>query len=229
MPGSDEKLFAKLAVAAGHITREQLEECLQIQESSAGNKTLWEIMVDRSYLDVHTTNTILEKVEQQLAARRTAGRQKVEKFFGDIAVSRGYCSAEQMDRAIAEQKSRMEGGRNQRLGELCVEMGVLTAEQVALVLNEQNRSILVCEGCGAAYSVEGFPAGKRWRCRACRDSPPCPSTSFSQSRLSEAGAKKSPQALPGRPLRPPGLGRGPRRRDSATTTSSRRSPREAWA
>jgi serine/threonine protein kinase/formylglycine-generating enzyme required for sulfatase activity len=221
MPGSDEKLFAKLAVAAGHITREQLEECLQIQESSAGNKTLWEIMVDRSYLDVHTTNTILEKVEEQHAARRTAGQQKVEKFFGDIAVSRGYCSAEQMDRAIAEQKSRMEGGRNQRLGELCVEMGVLTAEQVALVLNEQNRSILVCEGCGAAYSVEGFPAGKRWRCRVCNNMLEVPGVPGFASvpidqLLSEQIERSGREEVAASPAGPPAAPAGPRARAEKT-------------
>jgi serine/threonine protein kinase/formylglycine-generating enzyme required for sulfatase activity len=166
VPGSEEKLFAKLALASGHITREQLEECISIQGSSAQKKTLWEIMVDRSYLDPHTTNQLLEKVEQQKQTTFKAKR-KVEKFFGDIAVSRGFCTSEQMEQAITEQKKRMEEGRNQRLGELCVELGLLTAEQVALVLNEQNRSILVCDGCGAAYGVEGFPAGKRWRCKVC--------------------------------------------------------------
>ncbi len=165
MAGTDEKLFAKLAVEGGYVTHEQLRECLQLQGSSGENKTLWEIMVDKSYIDAHTTNKLLERVERRQVTVKA--KRKVEKFFGDIAVSRGFCTAEQMDAAIAEQKNRMESGRNQRLGELCVELGIMTAEQVALVLSEQNRSILVCDGCGAAYGVEGFPAGKRWRCKVC--------------------------------------------------------------
>lgn len=165
MIGPDEKLFGQIAVGEGFITHEQLQECLTLKSESGADKTLWEIMIDRSYLDHHTTNRLLEQVDQQKT--QIKAKQKVERFFGDIAVSRAFCSSEQMQKAIAEQKKRMQDGRNQRLGELCVEMGILTPEQVALVLDEQNRRIVVCSGCGSAYSVEGFPAGKRWRCKVC--------------------------------------------------------------
>ena len=129
MSARNEELFGRIAVSDGYITREQLEECLSVKSQSDSNSTLWQIMVEKSYIDHHTTNKILEKVDRELKAEKS--NRGVDKFFGDVAVSNGFCTAEQMEQAIAEQKRRMQEGRNQRLGELCVEMGILTPQQIA--------------------------------------------------------------------------------------------------
>ncbi len=161
----DEKLFGEIAVSEGHITPEQLQECQSLQTQSGDEKALWQILVEKSYLDHHSTNQLLDKVKRKKTSIRS--KRKVAKFFGDIAVARGFCTAEQMDEVLAEQRRRMESGHNQRFGELSVEMGVLDLRQVAQILEEQNRSVVLCEGCGSAYNVEGFAAGKRWRCKVC--------------------------------------------------------------
>lgn len=165
IPDQQERLFAQLAVADGHISHEQLSECLTLKSSSQEEKALWEVMVEKSYIDLATAKALLDKVQAKKTVAKA--KSKVEEFFGDVAVSRGYCTREQMARALAQQKERMQAGHNQRLGELCVELKVLTPEQVADILAEQQRKILVCERCGSAYNVEGFSVGKRWRCRVC--------------------------------------------------------------
>jgi len=165
MPGPDEKLFGAIAIGEGYISREELDECITLQLNSGNQKTLWEILIEKSYIDKKNTNEILEKVEHKKTILKA--KSKVEKFFGDIAISKGYCTAEKIHAVIEEQKKQMQNGRNQRLGELCVESGVLTSEQVADILAEQDRNIVVCKGCGSAYNVEGFAAGKRWRCKVC--------------------------------------------------------------
>jgi serine/threonine protein kinase/formylglycine-generating enzyme required for sulfatase activity len=209
MPKQDEIIFGQIAVSEGHITTEQLEECLTLQSESGGHKTLWEIVVEKSYIDRHITNQLLEKIDHRKSISKT--RNKIESYFGDIAASKRFCTREQIDQAIAEQKKRMQSGRNQRLGELCVELGILTPEQVALILNEQNRSIVVCEGCGSAYNVEGFPAGKRWRCKVCNamlevsGAPAFASLPIDQllSEQIEEAAKEEPGPAPVKAKKPP--------------------------
>jgi len=92
---------------------------------------------------------------------------KGEKVFGMIAKKLGYLSKEQIRECVEEQRRRMRSGENVRLGEVCVEKGYLTVQEVNEILQEQQRSVLVCPGCGTPYSIEGFPVGKRWRCKVC--------------------------------------------------------------
>ena len=64
---------------------------------------------------------------------------KVEVLFGKIAVSCGYITDAQLDRAIEEQSARKQP---QHLGRLMVEMGLLTEEELMTVLaiQRENRS-----------------------------------------------------------------------------------------
>jgi|GEM_PF-1177346 len=93
--------------------------------------------------------------------------KKQEKFFGILAVRKGFLSNEQLQRAVAIQNEYMKRGRNKRFGEVCVELGLLTEEQVEEILRIQKRSVLICGNCGVPYLIEGFPPGKKWRCKKC--------------------------------------------------------------
>ena len=98
MQQHDEKLFGDMAVQKGYITHEQLQECLTLKTESGDEKALWQIVVEKSYIDHHTTNQLLDNIKRKKTAMKS--KKKVDKFFGDIAVTKGFCSAEQMDKVL---------------------------------------------------------------------------------------------------------------------------------
>jgi len=81
--------------------------------------------------------------------------------FGRLALQLGLVTAEQLQDAEALLADiRASGGPVPRLGEVMVEMGVLTPGQVEQVLARQDKTILACAACGARFNV----AGLRPRC-----------------------------------------------------------------
>jgi len=97
----------------------------------------------------------------------TSGEGKKERFFGIIAVRKGFIKEEELRRVLSIQSEYARKGMNKRLGEVCVELGMLTPQQVEEVLRVQERSILLCSNCNTPYLIEGFPPGKKWRCKMC--------------------------------------------------------------
>jgi len=90
-----------------------------------------------------------------------------EGLFGVLAVRKGLLSNEQLQSCLQEQKRLAGLGENLRLGEVAVRLGFMTAEQVQDILRAQKEEVIVCENCGTPYSLEGLPAGKKFRCRKC--------------------------------------------------------------
>ncbi|MCX7703897.1 MAG: serine/threonine protein kinase, partial [Planctomycetota bacterium] len=93
--------------------------------------------------------------------------KKAEKFFGIVAVRKGFLREEELQRALAIQNEYMKRGRNKRLGEVCVELGLLEEKDVEEILRIQKRSVMLCGNCGTPYLIDAFPPGKKWRCKRC--------------------------------------------------------------
>ncbi|MBI3271244.1 MAG: protein kinase [Planctomycetes bacterium] len=88
-------------------------------------------------------------------------------LFGKLILRRGWATEAQVSEGLRLQQESELGGRARQLGEILVEKGVLTVQQVKELLAEQNKCILKCEGCGTKYNVSGLEPGKTIKCMKC--------------------------------------------------------------
>lgn len=90
------------------------------------------------------------------------------KALGEILVERKLCTDEQLAAAMTVQQQRARSGVFNRLGEILVEQGVMSADDIRSALADQNLTILVCEKCFTQFNVERFKPDRLYQCRRCR-------------------------------------------------------------
>ncbi|MBI3271844.1 MAG: serine/threonine protein kinase [Planctomycetes bacterium] len=90
-----------------------------------------------------------------------------ELLFGKLAVERGRVTQEQLAACLAEKERRDAGGAPIGIGALLVERGHLAPADVQEILRQQGKALLRCPACKLQYNVQGFEAGKRFRCKKC--------------------------------------------------------------
>jgi serine/threonine protein kinase/formylglycine-generating enzyme required for sulfatase activity/ribosomal protein L37AE/L43A len=178
--------FGEIALEKGFISRKQFHKCRK--ESTALGISIEEILVEKGYLTPEQAEEVQESLssmteptelldspgvtESESKADSAAQSSMVTEsglgsLFGEIAVEMGFATTDQIEMCSKEQARRMQEGQNQRLGDVCIDMGVLAPEQVEEILRLQRVSYVVCKECGASYDLGKLPAGKRWRCTKC--------------------------------------------------------------
>lgn len=90
------------------------------------------------------------------------------KPLGEILLERTLISAEDLERCVARQRERQRQGSFVRLGDVIVDEGLLTAEEIAKALEAQDLTILVCERCDAQFNVELYKDTMEYPCLRCR-------------------------------------------------------------
>ena len=111
--------LGELLLNEGIITSEQLDRALSVQKSQKAYKPLGEICVELQFLSSAQLNRILNKYQKRI---RT----------GDLLVNLGLISQEQLQTALAKQKST---GR--KLGKILIEMGFITENPLIHTLTIQ--------------------------------------------------------------------------------------------
>ncbi|HZU97886.1 MAG TPA: protein kinase [Planctomycetota bacterium] len=91
----------------------------------------------------------------------------MSRALGDLVVARGLADASAVDRAIERQRQQAKGGVFRRLGEILVEDGILSSEQVNELLRLQGKQIRVCSVCFAQYNVDQEADPASIRCGRC--------------------------------------------------------------
>lgn len=87
--------------------------------------------------------------------------------FGMLAVTLGFLTREQLRALLDEQRRLRLAGVERRFGELCLEQGLLTTDQVLTVLRAQGKHILTCGQCQKGYNIHGYRSGLKYWCRHC--------------------------------------------------------------
>lgn len=123
--GLDDKLFGSAAVELRLLTSTQLGECYVLQR----DQPLAQVCAEHGYLT-------RDQVEQVLRYQRELQRrlQGEAHLFGRVAMSLKLLTMEQLRDCLVRQQS---SGFKQRLGEITIERGLLTPEQVAQILQRQ--------------------------------------------------------------------------------------------
>lgn len=137
MPDKDALLFCKLAVAAKYITQDIADEYLALRDAQARTGVFQEIgqpLVERG-------DMTQEQVERVREAQRMVELHEMDKQFGNIAVSKGFATAEDVKKGLHIQSREMlsKPPRVRSLGEIMKEEGLLTDHQIEVLLRIQER------------------------------------------------------------------------------------------
>jgi len=162
---ADTSLLGRLAVELKKITPAQLDECVAEQRENPSLQ-LGSVMVKKGYLDFATLLLLLKLQDKKLGERsRHSSLRKRDNLFGRVAVEYGFCTQEQMNEALRLQAEKPDPDR--QLGELLIERGVLRREDVQLILEIQDKKVLLCTSCRTQYNVAGHRPGQPFVCKRC--------------------------------------------------------------
>lgn len=172
-----DSLFGRIAMGMGHVTPEQVRECVQEQDRArkgprgkeAKPPKLGEIMHARGIISAEQRDEILLLQEAMLAKKTQAGKGPSvgEMLLGQVAVREGFVARRQLERCLAIQAKEAEQGRHPRLGKIMLKLGYLRPEDLRLLLMMQNRTLMQCVSCGTKYNVEGHQTDKKFLCKHC--------------------------------------------------------------
>ncbi|RME85425.1 MAG: hypothetical protein D6785_04405, partial [Planctomycetota bacterium] len=179
-----DNLLVQLALQEGFITRNQLQQCQQLKAVHFPQKSLIQILLDQRFLNEDDLRLLQRRSQQvsQLSSSKDSRttlsgtlvigtnlelQQKKDKSFGNFCIRLGFASQEQVLQCIQEQHQLQQKGLYVRLGELMLEKGILTVEQVERILEYQKKRILTCSGCKAQYNVSNYKAGTKVKCKKC--------------------------------------------------------------
>ncbi|MHC5081121.1 MAG: serine/threonine protein kinase, partial [Planctomycetota bacterium] len=90
--------------------------------------------------------------------------------FGRTAVRLGFITSRDLNRALQALKEKQASGGQEKLGQIMVEMGLLSVDQVEQVLHFQDKTILSCSQCQSqinVYRYELEEKGGKGKCLHC--------------------------------------------------------------
>jgi len=135
---SKKLLFGVVAMSMGYATREQVNECIDIQRQSEVKRRLGDIMRQRGYLTEVQVKEILSvqgrKEETTSVPDTPSGRRR---FIGEILIERGYIDRQTLNNALKRQMLLRDTGLNPKLGEILISFGKITAGQLKEALDFQ--------------------------------------------------------------------------------------------
>lgn len=160
-------LFGKIAVNAGFVTEEQVDECIRIQETLVDKKPLGLLLLEKGYLTEVTLQEVVDAQRQNLQAKAVHTREKRDdSLFGRLVIRFGFATEEAVNECVRIQ-AKIEEDIFLRLGEIMVKKSYLTLDQVKEVLDYQKTKILLCPGCNTQFNVIMFTPGAKLPCYKC--------------------------------------------------------------
>jgi hypothetical protein len=172
-----DSLFGRIAMGMGHVTPEQVRECIEEQERNrttpdgkeVAPPKLGEIMHARRMITSEQRDEILVLQEAMLAKKTMAGKGPSvgEMLLGQVAVREGFVARRQLERCLAIQAKEAEQGRHPRLGKIMLKLGYLRPEDLRMLLMMQNRTLMQCVSCDTRYNVEGYRPDRQFLCKHC--------------------------------------------------------------
>lgn len=163
---AESSLLGQLAVDLKKLTAEQLQECIEEQKAAPG-VPLGSVMVRKGFLDFSTLLLLLKMQEKKLEERtRSTAVRKRDNLFGRVAVEYGFCTAEQLNECVRVQ-AQAEAEVQVHLGELLIQKGYCSRDDVRLILEMQDKRLLICRTCRTSYNVAGYRPHQRISCTRC--------------------------------------------------------------
>ena len=174
-------LFGQIAVRLGILTKQQLQEALELQRFAVGHKPLGVLLMELNYVKEADLARIIEAQKEMLtdaSVRQKAVRE--DNLFGKVAIRLSCCKEEHLQECLALQE-QLPKERFMRLGDIMVIKGYLTVEQVKKITDTQKGLIVYCPQCDTQYNVVMFRPGASIQCYKCGSPLRIPARATSQS------------------------------------------------
>lgn len=166
MSARNRLLVGQIALDLNLLTREQLQECIDLQAGQIQPKPIGTLLVESGFLTEAQLGTIMDEQRRRLEESLPyAPAQRGAVAFGHLVVERGLAQQQHVNEALRAQQDLADRGLRKRLGELLVESGHLAPESVPELLRAQGKVLMACTFCGAHFNVlisiaEGYPCRK---------------------------------------------------------------------
>jgi hypothetical protein len=142
MPSRSDLLVGQIAIEKGFISREQLDECLRLQEQNPSWKQVGMILLDKKYITEEELDIALQIQKKNLERYVDNTDLKLKDLlFGRIVVARRLATQGQVNECLREQEQIERMGIFLRLGEIMVRKGYLAADSQKKILDYQNRKL----------------------------------------------------------------------------------------
>lgn len=168
MGPQEDNLFGRIAIKQGYVTKEQLEQCVELQQSAEDSRLLGGIMIEQGFITKEQLRKvmILQKQAMAVPAKDEIERQ-ADVSFGYIAVQCGMVTSEQVYQCVHEQVQLARKGLYFRLGEVFITRGFMTPDDVNRVVELQQDYLLTCEECGHRVNALRHGPGEKVPCPNC--------------------------------------------------------------
>ncbi len=177
---NENDVFARVVLAEGFCTRDQIERCLHIQSSTDERLSLGQSLLREGFLTQEQYSRVLVLLRQGYKKERDtavelnderrleegrawARRKQEDRVLGSIVVAEGRISAGLMKVCLEE---AAKSGRP--LAETLVDLGHLTPAEVHAILARLERLEFTCPSCKATLSVLRLATGDPVRCPRCQ-------------------------------------------------------------
>ena len=134
----DQKLFGMIAMSLGLVTKEQLDECLELQRQFTVPLPLGAIMLARGVLTKEQLEGVLKVQVKAIRGKyRDKSKTQRRRLLGEILIEQGYINRDTLATALERQQALRSSGFNPRIGELLVYLGKITPKQLRSALMTQ--------------------------------------------------------------------------------------------
>ena len=137
-------VIGELAVREKLISRDQLDDIVDVQEKSKYSQPLGSLMLEKKLLSKQQLDSLLRRQKQALADYEKA--VAVSGLFGRIAIERNYISEHELAAAIREQLALDGQGKRLKIGQILIRMKAMTLIQFWEIIHAQG--LFRCGGCG---------------------------------------------------------------------------------
>lgn len=159
-------LLGKVALERGFVTLVQLREVLSEQALGVARgrkvpRPIGAILAAKKYLTDEQVRNLTRELEKVVAGEEKENRNDV--FIGQIFIDADLVAAKHVDECLLAQAEMFEQGRSPvpRIGEILVERGYVTAEDVEQAVALQKSMVRTCAKCGKSCSLGGASAPER--------------------------------------------------------------------
>ena len=138
---SKPRLFGMVALSLGFITKEQLEENLEIQSRFSAPIRLGDIMVARGVLSTRQLREVL-RVQTASCNRAKSPRPKTtaKRLIGEIMLEQGFVEGQTLAAALKQQVILRNNGMSLRIGQILIANKQITRIQLDEALALQSAS-----------------------------------------------------------------------------------------
>jgi len=163
-------LLGKIALRAGLITREQLYDCLVMQDRNP-SRTLGSVLISRGHLKNQDVDRLLEMQKKAFEESADGSPSRRHALFGRLLIEKGLATEYQVNECL-----RLQGRLNELgikpvppLGEILIQREYLDREAVETALDLQGLHLYACPECGHQIETPAEEIKKGvYSCPKCR-------------------------------------------------------------